>query len=108
LKVLLTTLNAKYIHSCLALYYLKRNCQGPWAIETKEFSINDNLNHVMEEVYFFNPDVLCFSCYIWNIEEIRQLAREREGLGSESLNLLKVPAISPITSLQKFATRSAF
>ncbi|MGI6451920.1 MAG: B12-binding domain-containing radical SAM protein [Syntrophomonadaceae bacterium] len=94
MKVLLTTLNAKYIHSCLALYYLKRNCQGPWAIETKEFSINDNLNHVMEEVYFFNPDVLCFSCYIWNIEEIRQLARDFKQVRPQTIIVFGGPEIS--------------
>lgn len=68
MKILLTAINAKYIHSNLAVYslyaYAKRLCQH---LAVAEYTINHSLDFVMQEIFRQRPDVLCFSCYIWNI-----------------------------------------
>ena len=74
MKVLLTTLNSKFIHSNLAIRYLKAFCRElPVEIKIQEFTINDNLEKVLGQIYREEPDVLCFSCYIWNITETLML-----------------------------------
>jgi len=74
MKILLSTLNSKFIHSNLAIRYLKAFCRElPVAIELKEFSINDNLDRVAGEIYRQCPDILGLSCYIWNIKETLML-----------------------------------
>ena len=70
MRVLLTTLNSKFIHSNLAIRYLKAFCRElPVDIKIREFTINDHLGQVLGQIYREEPDVLCFSCYIWNIRE---------------------------------------
>jgi len=74
MKTVLTTLNAKYIHSSLALRYLKAyNLADFPDIELVEYSIKEPLMHVLSDLYQRNADVIGFSCYIWNIEETIQL-----------------------------------
>ena len=77
MNILLTAINAKYIHSNLAVYSL-RACAGEYrdAVELAEYTINNQKDYILEELYKRKPDVLCFSCYIWNIEEIKEMARE--------------------------------
>ncbi len=74
MKILLTTLNSKYVHSNLALKYLYAaglpNCPG---IEIKEFTINNDDDYIYTELVRNEYDVICFSCYIWNIEKIKYL-----------------------------------
>lgn len=68
-------LNAKYIHSNLALRYLSRfqNNNQKHHVETMEFTINQRLDFIAEELFRKQPDVVLFSCYIWNVEMLRQL-----------------------------------
>ncbi|MGP1569559.1 MAG: DUF4080 domain-containing protein [Eubacteriales bacterium] len=75
MRVLLTTLNSKYIHSNLSIRYLymaalkyRRN------IELKEFTINNDENYIYTEIVRGEYDLLCFSCYIWNIEMTLRIA----------------------------------
>jgi hypothetical protein len=72
MKVLLCTLNAKFIHSSLALRYLRAACDQVKGLEANicEFTINEPLTTIMAQIYLKCPDVLCFSCYIWNIKQI--------------------------------------
>ncbi len=70
MKTVLTTLNAKYIHTSLALRYLKAFSQKDFAIELVEFTIKDPVMNIVSDLYGRKPDVIGFSCYIWNIEEI--------------------------------------
>ena len=74
-KVILAALNAKYIHSNLALRYLSRfqNNNQKHHVETMEFTINQRLDFSAEELFRNQPDVVLFSCYIWNVEMLRQL-----------------------------------
>lgn len=77
MKILLTAINAKYIHSNLAVYSLRsygtaHGCQ----IELAEYTINNQVEDILEQLYRRSPDVLFFSCYIWNIEYVKELAEE--------------------------------
>lgn len=75
MKVLLTAINAKYIHSNLAVYSLKANC-GIYESQVKlmEYSINQYAEEIFQSLYREKADVICFSCYIWNIDIIGQVA----------------------------------
>lgn len=76
-EILLVAINAKYIHSNLAVYDLF-TCAKARGISCgmAEFTINQHVDMIFEEIYRRNPGVLCFSCYIWNIEYVRELAAE--------------------------------
>ncbi len=77
MKILLAAINAKYIHSNLAVHSLKASA-GEWKeqIEIAEFTINNQPDYILEEVYKRKPDVLMFSCYIWNLTMIEIVMRE--------------------------------
>ena len=75
MKILLTTLNSKYVHSNLALKYLYTVVAGEYSdVEIREFTINQDLSYIYTELVRANYDMVCFSCYIWNIEKIKELA----------------------------------
>jgi len=77
MKILLTTLNAKFIHSSLALAYLKAYCQSDFTdIQIREYTINEPTTNILADIYSCQPDVICFSCYIWNIEMIKILCAD--------------------------------
>lgn len=69
MKVVLSTLNAKYIHTSLALRYLKAYCNEEASIEIAEYTIKDPPMNIVSDLFQRKPDILGFSCYIWNIEE---------------------------------------
>ncbi|MFS1511415.1 B12-binding domain-containing radical SAM protein [Chengkuizengella sp. SCS-71B] len=69
MKVVVSTLNAKYIHSCLALRYLKAFSEKDFDIQMAEFTIKDPVMNIVSDLYQKDADVIGFSCYIWNIEE---------------------------------------
>lgn len=70
MNVLLTTLNAKFIHSSLALRCLMTACcqAGLTNVQKAEYTINQNSYDILRHIYSLQPDVIGFSCYIWNIE----------------------------------------
>ena len=77
MKLLLTAINAKYIHSNLAVYSLKASAgQYKDNVEIAEFTINNQADYILEEIYKRKPDVLLFSCYIWNLSMIEEVMRE--------------------------------
>lgn len=97
-KILLTAINAKYIHSNLAVYSLKAYAQSYCAtcnqnmqhntmsaqeemscqpeIEIAEYTINQQTDEILRDIYKKAPDMLCFSCYIWNINYVEELIHE--------------------------------
>ena len=77
MKILLTAINAKYIHSNLAVYSLKASA-GEWEpyVELAEFTINNQKDDILKELYQRKPQVLCFSCYIWNLDYVEEISRE--------------------------------
>lgn len=75
MKILLTAINAKYIHSNLAVYSLKA-AAGDYAgqVELAEYTINHQEEEIFRSVYQKKPDLLFLSCYIWNRCEVLALA----------------------------------
>ncbi len=90
MKILLVAVNAKYIHSNLAVYSLKAYAEKaagipkpgvgrqPFAgkIEIAEYTINQYADDILRQLYEKQPDLIAFSCYIWNIETVTRLIRE--------------------------------
>lgn len=77
MKLLLTAINAKYIHSNLAVYSLRAYAKEyREQIELAEYTINHRMEYILSGIYKKRPDVLCFSCYIWNISEVLAVADE--------------------------------
>jgi len=75
MKTVIISLNSKYIHSALAPWYLKANCNLECGeIKVMEFSINDMTDSILSDIYEENCDIAAFSCYIWNIEMVLKIA----------------------------------
>lgn len=76
-KILLVAVNAKYIHSNLAVYSLRAAARAyADQIEIAEYTINQQPDQVLGDIYRRQPDVVAFSCYIWNGEMIGELLQE--------------------------------
>lgn len=69
MNVICSTLNAKYIHTNLAIRYLKAFAAPEFNIQLKEYTIKDPVMNIVSDLYQQKPKVIGFSCYIWNIEE---------------------------------------
>ncbi len=74
MKIIGTTLNAKYIHTNLALRFLKAYVAPQYQLDIVEFTIKDPILHIVSDLFSRDPDVIGFSCYIWNIEETKKVA----------------------------------
>lgn len=96
MKTLLVGINAKFIHSNLAIRYLKYYAEQKLNlhINTREFTINHQLKFILREIVKEKPDVLGFSCYIWNYELIKKLVYELKKLMPETLIILGGPEVS--------------
>jgi radical SAM superfamily enzyme YgiQ (UPF0313 family) len=95
MKVILAAVNAKFIHSNLGVRYLKAFTGDiDYECSIFEFSINDKKERVLEALVSEKPDVLAFSCYIWNIEFIRYLALHFRLINSECIILYGGPEVS--------------
>lgn len=77
MKILLAACNAKYIHSNLAVYDLKAySSDYDEHVILKEYTINQPKDEILKDIYSSGADVVCFSCYIWNISFVRELIRD--------------------------------
>ena len=86
MKILLAAINAKYIHSNLAVYCLKAYAGERWeteqggltspGIEIAEYTINQQADEILRDIYKRKPDMLCLSCYIWNLAYAEEVVRE--------------------------------
>ena len=75
MKATLIGINAKYIHTNLAVRYLKSYANDlDYECEIMEFSINDQIERILEEILSSKPDIVAFSCYIWNIEYVKAVS----------------------------------
>ena len=90
MKIFLTAINAKYIHSNLAVYNLRayathyaKGMADTDTVEIGEYTINNQMEDILEGIYKAKPDVLMFSCYIWNIAFVEELAEEFHKLRPE-------------------------
>ena len=93
MKIVLAALNAKYIHSNLALRYLRGVCTGH-EVSLREYSINDRLDLVAGELYKLGAEVIGLSCYIWNLSETLELADTLRQVCPESIIVLGGPEVS--------------
>ncbi len=106
-KVLLTSLNSKYVHSNLALKYLymagKDACPG---LEIREFTINNSRDYIFNELVMGDYDAVCFSCYIWNIEKTTELAADLKKAKPQVSILFGGPEVSYDSA--EFMQKNAF
>lgn len=95
MKTLITTLNSKYVHSNLALKYLYTAAE-PYVsqLEMKEFTINNSKDYIYGELVRGGYDAVCFSCYIWNIDSILDLAEDLKKACPQVIIALGGPEVS--------------
>lgn len=95
-KILLTTLHARYSHSSLALPSLLANCAGLSGIKTviREFTINEHYDTVLQRIAAEQAQVVAFSCYIWNIELTLKLVSDLKLISPETFIILGGPEVS--------------
>ena len=73
MKILLTTLNSKFIHTNLAIRYLKSYTKDLVDADIREYTINNDLDYILKDIYKNDYDVILFSTYIWNVLDIVKL-----------------------------------
>ncbi len=93
MKVLLVTLDSKFIHANLAVRYLKKYC-SEFNIVIKEFTINQKTEYILGEILSEDADLICFSCYIWNIDYINDITYILKEGKSEAKILYGGPEVS--------------
>ena len=95
MKILLTACNAKYIHSNLAVFNLKSYARKYDShIVLREYTINQLKDDILKDVYRSHPDVVCFSCYIWNITFVCELAQDLKKILPEAVFWAGGPEVS--------------
>lgn len=101
MKVLLVSLNAKFYHTNLAIRNIKKYCED-FDIDIYEFTINDNIDFILKKIMEFHPQIIGFSCYIWNIENILDLCEYIKKIDNKIKIILGGPEASyDIRSLLK-------
>lgn len=97
-KIALCGLNARYVHSCLALHSLQAFMRGrlPAGVETilLEWTINDQALAIVQRLFLLDADIYAFSCYIWNISQIRNICRQLKQVRPQALILWGGPEVS--------------
>ena len=74
MKILLVAINAKYIHSNPAVFSLRASCKEyQSSVEIAEYTINQQPGYILSDIYQRKPDVVAFSCYIWNRRILTEL-----------------------------------
>lgn len=77
MKTVLVAINAKYIHSNLAVYSLRSYARTfGYEPELLEFTINQQKDQILKGIYELKPDLLCFSCYIWNLSYVEEIMED--------------------------------
>lgn len=100
MRVLLIAVNAKYIHSNPAVYSLRAYVQAALGdqpevgIEIAEYTINQNTENILADIYRHRPDIAAFSCYIWNWNTIQELLPELPKLLPDTRLWLGGPEVS--------------
>ena len=103
MKILLAACNAKYIHSNLAVYDLKAySSDYDKEVLLREYTINQPKDEILKDIYGSGADVVCFSCYIWNISFVRELIRDLDKILPETAFWAGGPEVS--YDAEKFLT----
>ena len=87
MRILLVAINAKYIHSCPAVYSLRGSCRHPEAVEIAEYTINDRYQDILGGILEREADLIGFSTYIWNTQFVQDLIRDIRRVKRESVIL---------------------
>lgn len=93
MKTVLSALNAKYIHSNIAIRYLKSSAKE-YNIELLEYTINENPTAIALDIISKKPDVIGFSCYIWNIEYTLKVCSTLKEIDKDLIIILGGPEVS--------------
>ena len=95
MKIILTAVNAKYIHSNLAVYTLQASAEKAGVFpEIREFTINQSKDSMLRSLFLAHADVVCVSCYIWNISIVEDLITEYHKISPETKIWLGGPEVS--------------
>ncbi|WP_338781315.1 radical SAM protein [Metabacillus sp. FJAT-52054] len=94
MNIVLSTLNAKYIHTSLSIRYLKAYAQPEYEPELAEYTIKDPSINIVSDLFKRNPDVIGFSCYIWNIEETIKVINMLKKIKPELVIVLGGPEVT--------------
>lgn len=94
MKKLLVGINSKYIHTCLAIWYLKASLKSTEGAVIREFTINDTQDNILSEIYREKPNLVTFSCYIWNIGMVLSISKELKKLLPDCRIVLGGPEVS--------------
>jgi anaerobic magnesium-protoporphyrin IX monomethyl ester cyclase len=94
MNVVLTTLNAKYIHTNLAIRCLRAYVEADHDVNMVEYTIKDPSMNIVTDLFKYEPDVIGFSCYIWNIEETIKVVSMLKKIKPELTIILGGPEVS--------------
>lgn len=112
MKILLVGINSKYIHSNPAVYYLrtyavnmaKESALASESIEIAEYTINQEKDEILRDIYTKKPDVIAFSCYLWNISYIHSIITSLGTVMPDTDIWLGGPEVSfdPLEQMKKY------
>ncbi len=95
MKALFVAVNAKYVHTNIAVRYLTRYCCGTGIdCDFREFTINEPQDSILDKLYMSDADVYGFSCYIWNIGRILEICKNLKQLKPDCIIFLGGPEVS--------------
>lgn len=95
MKIMLIGINSKYIHTNLAIRYLYQDLKKlDEEVVMKEYTINQHFDGILKDIYEEQPDIIGFSCYIWNVSMVHKLGRELKKVLPETQIILGGPEVS--------------
>lgn len=94
MKTVIAALNSKFIHMSLAPWYLKAACGGDLDIEVMELTINQDKSEIIRRIYLEKPDIVAFSCYIFNISRIEEVITDLKLILPDITIILGGPEVS--------------
>ncbi|MFS0861785.1 B12-binding domain-containing radical SAM protein [Fredinandcohnia sp. 179-A 10B2 NHS] len=94
MNIIISTLNAKYIHTSLSIRYLKAYAAPEFDVTLAEYTIKDPAMNIVTDLYSKKPDIVGFSCYIWNIEETIKVIKMLKKINPELLIVLGGPEVT--------------
>jgi len=94
MKILLTTLNSKFIHSNLAIKYMNAMIKDRINTNIEEFTINEDIEEILSKIAGEGYDLVAFSCYIWNIEKTLKIAENLKLVNPEVAILFGGPEVT--------------
>ncbi|MBC7087694.1 MAG: B12-binding domain-containing radical SAM protein [Tissierellales bacterium] len=94
MSILLTTLNSKFIHTNLAIRYLKKYVEDIADVELLEFTINQTAEEIARKIFIKNPSLIGFSTYIWNLKQTLEVCKRLKTINPDVRILLGGPEVS--------------